>query len=65
MMTMGVVPDAKDSPELMKKLEEEDLQPCHQMTTKEHQTLLMETLEKNSGLDGLKNLSPEMGGSII
>ena len=61
MMTMKVVPDAKGSPELMKKLEEEDPQPLCQMTTKECQTLLMEMLEKNNGLDGLKNLSPETG----
>ena len=35
MMTVEIIPDAEGSPELMKKLEEEDPQPCCQMTTEE------------------------------
>ena len=60
MMTKEIVPDAEGSPELMKKLEEEDPQPHCQMTTEEWQTLLMETLEKKGGLEGLRNWPPEL-----
>ena len=60
MMTVEIVPNTKGSPELMKKLEEEDMQPCHQMSTEECQMLLMETYKKNSSLDGLKNCPLEL-----
>ena len=60
MMTLEIIPNAEGSPDLMKKLEEEDQQPHRQMTTIEQQMLLMEMLEKNGGLECLRNWPPEL-----
>ena len=53
----NVVPDTIISPELEKKLAEEDREKPKQLTTEEHQKLLMEVLDKNESLGKLEGWS--------
>ena len=53
----NTVPDAIISPELEKKLAEEDGEKLKPLTMEEHQKLLMEALDKNGSLGKLKGWS--------
>ena len=53
----NVIPDAIISPELEKKLADEDRERPKPLTTEEHQKLLMEVLDKNGSLGKLEGWS--------
>ena len=50
----NLVPDPEPSPELLKKLQEEEEQSAPKLTVAERQKLLIEVLSKDGGLDALK-----------
>ena len=53
-ITANAIPDPHASPDLLKKLDKEELTPTPGLTVAEHQEKFMETLEKDRGLDALK-----------
>ena len=55
----NAIPDAIISPELEKKLAEEDGEKPKPLTMEEHQKLLMEVLDKNGSLGKLEGWSPK------
>ena len=55
----NVIPDPHTSPDLLKKLEEEETVPTPGLSTAECQEKLLEILEGNGGLNGLKDWLPE------
>ena len=60
MITANAIPDPHTSPDLLRKLDEEESTPTPGLTAAEQQEKLMETLEKDDGLDALKDWSPEL-----
>ena len=54
------VPEAVPSPELAKKLGEEDTEKAPKLTVEERQELLMKLLRENGGLEQLKEWPPEL-----
>ena len=58
-ITANAIPDPHTSPDLMRKLDEEEYTPTLGLTTAEQQEKLIETLEKDGGLDALKDWPPE------
>ena len=54
-ITANAIPDPHASPDLLKKLDEEELTPMPGLTIAELQEKLMETLEKDGGLNALKD----------
>ena len=58
----NAVPEAQCSPDLLKKLgdEGEDKPELTKLSTQQRQELLLAALEKDSGLDRLKDWPPEL-----
>ena len=56
----NAVPDPHASPDLLKKLDEEEPVPTPGLSMAERQEKLLEILEGNGGLDGLKDWPPEV-----
>ena len=63
----NAVPEAQCSPELLKKLEDEDLDKPEpvKLTIPQRQDLLLTTLKKDSGLDHLKEWPPELAQKAV
>ena len=59
-ITINAIPDPQASPDLMKRLDEEGSTPTLGLTTAEQQEKLIETLEKDGGLDGMKDWPLEL-----
>ena len=59
-ITANAIPDPQASPDLMKRLDEEESIPMLGLTTAEQQEKLIETLEKDGGLDALKDWPSEL-----
>ena len=59
-ITANAIPDSHASPGLMRTLDEEESTPMPGLTTAECQEKMMETLEKDGGLDALKDWPPEL-----
>ena len=59
-MTANAVPDPQASPDLLKKLDEEESVPTPGLSMAEHQEKLLEILESNRGFDGLNDWPPEV-----
>ena len=56
-----VVPEGKPTPELMKKLDEQDPESApKKLSIEERQKLLMELLRQDGGLDQLADWTPEL-----
>ena len=62
MVTTNTVPEAQCSPDLLKKLDEEDPETPEpiKLTIPQRQELLLTTLKKDGGLDHLKEWPPEL-----
>ena len=58
-ITANTVPDPQASPNLLKKLDEEEPVLMLGLSMAEHPEKLLELLENNGGFDGLKNWPPE------
>ena len=54
-ITANIIPDPHTSPDLLKKLEEEEPVPTPGLSMTECQEKLLEILESNGGFDGLKD----------
>ena len=60
MITANTIPDPHTLPDLLKKLDEEEPVSTPGLSTAERQEKLLEILEGNGGLDGLKDWPPEV-----
>ena len=63
----NAVPDAQCSPDLLKKLDDEDPdrpEPV-KLSTQQRQDLLLTTLQKDSGLDHLKEWPPDLARKVV
>ena len=56
----NAIPDPHVSPDLLKKLDEEEPVPTPGLSTTERQEKLLEILESNGGLEGLRDWPPEV-----
>ena len=59
-ITANAIPNPQASLDLMKRLDEEESTPMPGLTTVEQQEKLIETLEKDGGLDALKDWPLEL-----
>ena len=59
-ITANTIPDPHTLPDLLKKLDEEEPVSTPGLSTAERQEKLLEILEGNGGLDGLKDWPPEV-----
>ena len=60
-LAANVVPEGKPTPELMKKLDEQDPESTpKKLSIEERQKLLMELLWQDGGLDQLADWTPEL-----
>ena len=62
-ITANAVLDPQASPNLLKKLDEEEPVPTLGLSTAEHQEKLLELLENNGGFNSLKDWPPETAAS--
>ena len=60
----NAVPDTQCSPDLLKKLDDEDPEPV-KLSTQQRQDLLLATLWKDSGLDRLKEWLPDLAQKVV
>ena len=66
-VTVNAVPEAQCSPDLLKKLDDEDPdrpEPV-KLSTQQRQDLLLTTLQKDGGLDRLKEWPPELARKAV
>ena len=66
-MATNAVPDAQCSPDLLKKLDDEDPnrpEPV-KLSTQQRQDLLLTTLQKDGGLDHLKEWLPDLARKVV
>ena len=66
-MATNAVPDAKCSPDLLKKLDDEDPDSPEpvKLLTQQRQDLLLAVLQKDGGLDHLKEWPPDLARKVV
>ena len=67
MVATNTVPEVSHSPDLFKKLNEEDSEPASmpKLRIQERQEFFFTTLKKDGGLDKLKEWSPELVKKVV